>query len=52
MKYGWYEKIKNAVYYHQMMFNIAFIVEKVLNNNVHLTEKVNVMLARIIRLIK
>ena len=61
MKHGWCEKIKNTVCYHQTPFNIALIVEKMLNTNVDLTEKVNMMIdektsngivARIIRLIK
>ena len=43
MKHRWHETISNTVFYHQILFNIMLIVEKLLNNNVELTEKVYVM---------
>ena len=45
MKCGWHETIRNAVYCHQTPFNIELIVEQLLNNNVELIEKVNMMIA-------
>ena len=45
IKYGWHETIGNIVYCHQTSFNIVLIVEQLINNNVELTEKVNMMVA-------
>ena len=45
IKYGWHETIGNIVYCHQTSFNIVLIVEQLINNNVELTEKVNLMIA-------
>ena len=46
MKHEWCQTIKNALHYHQMPFNIVFIVHQLLNNNVDLTEKVKMMIAK------
>ena len=43
-EHGWCETIRNAACCHQTSFNISLIVEKLLNNNVELTEKVNMMM--------
>ena len=41
MKHGWCEKIHNTVFYHQMPFNIAVIIEQLSNYNNVLREQAN-----------
>ena len=45
MEYEWYETIRNTACYHQTPFNFVLIAEQLLNNNVELTEEVNMMIA-------
>ena len=42
MKYGWYETINNAVLYYQTTFNIALILEQVMNYNNLSREQMNI----------